>query len=411
MSYFIALYNIDDSSFTLILRQYNKFGINVYDDNNNLLKNIDSINITSPILVNSSEQFPPLISENTNGNYTINTQTLASLCSDFEANQNNYKFTIEYKTQPEGITFFYANILNGIGLTNKTFKINDEFYFDIITHDTSQSLAKFFYNSKPGSYGGNSYNYLNYYDSSKKLLRQIYPIRISKNLDYSTIVWENDPNKKYKLRLDNKSQLEEDVFIFITDYMSEDENLGNNIYIHWNNQAISDLVVSNICFPANTPIITDQGIIFIDKLDSNLNTIDEKRIVTVTKTISNEDYLVFFEKNSLDENVPDKDTIISSNHKIFHNKNMIPAKNFLDKQENIYRIKYDGQLLYNILMEEHNLITVNNMLVETLDPKNIVAHIYQKNISVEQKNKEINDLTIAYMSNNRNRLINLMLKR
>ena len=43
-----------------------------------------------------------------------------------------------------------------------------------------------------------------------------------------------------------------------------------------------------------------------------------KKIVAVTKTITLDDYLVCFEKDSLGTNVPCEKTIISENHKLFY---------------------------------------------------------------------------------------------
>jgi hypothetical protein len=40
---------------------------------------------------------------------------------------------------------------------------------------------------------------------------------------------------------------------------------------------------------------------------------------------------------------------------------------------------YDNKILYNILMENYNTMTVNNMIVDTLHPKNIVAQLYLLN--------------------------------
>ena len=64
--------------------------------------------------------------------------------------------------------------------------------------------------------------------------------------------------------------------------------------------------ISNICFPANTPITTDQGIIPIDKINTKFHTINGNKIIAITKTISKDKHLVCFDKHSLKINYPNK---------------------------------------------------------------------------------------------------------
>ena len=68
-------------------------------------------------------------------------------------------------------------------------------------------------------------------------------------------------------------------------------NVGT--YANYNDVSTQVPVVSDICFPAKTPIQTDQGQINIDELDNQ--TIQGKSFI-VTKTISTEDYLICFEQ-------------------------------------------------------------------------------------------------------------------
>lgn len=144
-----------------------------------------------------------------------------------------------------------------------------------------------------------------------------------------------------------------------------------------------------ICFPAGTPVLTDQGYIPIEEINPELNTIRNKIIVAITKTITNDDTIVCFEKHSLGYNVPNKITFVSLNHGIIYNKKLIPAKKFVGRKNGVYFKKYNGEYLYNVLMEKHMGMLVNGMKVETLDPKNIVAKLYTNKYSHEQKEKII----------------------
>lgn len=130
----------------------------------------------------------------------------------------------------------------------------------------------------------------------------------------------------------------------------------------------------DICFVAGTPITTDQGIIDIDKIDPLVNTIGNKKIVGISKTISNEKYLVTFCKDALGVNCPIKKTTVSETHKVLCNGQMVKAIDLVNpNNDKIKKKKYRGQFLYNILMEKHSVVNVNGMICETLDPENEIA--------------------------------------
>jgi len=134
--------------------------------------------------------------------------------------------------------------------------------------------------------------------------------------------------------------------------------------------------ISNTCFPANTPITTDQGIIPIEKINPLKHTIRNKQIMAITQTITQDEYLVCFEKNAIANNIPCEKTIVSKNHLIFNKGEMIKAKDFIGKYENIYKIKNKNQILYNILLKKHDKMIVNNLICETLHPDNTIAKLY-----------------------------------
>ena len=79
---------------------------------------------------------------------------------------------------------------------------------------------------------------------------------------------------------------------------------------------------------------------------------------------------------------------------------MIEAYKFLNSFKNVHKVKYDGEILYNILMETHENIIVNNMIVETLHPKNIIAKLYNSPYDHTYKNKLIVIMNNAIKNNN-----------
>ena len=156
-----------------------------------------------------------------------------------------------------------------------------------------------------------------------------------------------------------------------------------------------------ICFPAGTPVLTDQGNIPIEEINPGVHTIKKNPILAITQSFMNEDTIVCIEKNSLGINIPNKRTYISNYHGIIYKNNLIPAKQLVGRLRGIYHIKYNKQILYNVLMEKHYIINVNNLSVETLNPKNIVAKLYTNEHSPEEKIRlilEINEIS----ENNKN---------
>jgi len=160
--------------------------------------------------------------------------------------------------------------------------------------------------------------------------------------------------------------------------------------------------ISNICFPANTPVKTNRGLIPIQKIDPSKHTINFKKIVEITETVSKDDYLVCFKKHSLKYNIPSQDTLISKDHKILYENELISAENLLDRlkmnkryskddseNEKIVKVPYNGEPLYNVLMEEYDTMSVNNMTCETLHPNNLVAKLYNSKLTPEFKQNMI----------------------
>jgi len=152
--------------------------------------------------------------------------------------------------------------------------------------------------------------------------------------------------------------------------------------------------IADICFLRNTPIETDQGIISIQKIDPSLHTINNKKIITITKSVTEDKFLICFEKHSLGENIPSARTIVSKYHKIQNRKGkMMDAYKFLDYYEDVKKIDYDGDILYNILMEDHETVNVNNLVCETLHPDHEIAKLYKNNYS-----DEYTDTVVMFMN-------------
>jgi hypothetical protein len=161
---------------------------------------------------------------------------------------------------------------------------------------------------------------------------------------------------------------------------------------------IPDIIPNTpICFPAGTPVLTDQGEIAIEKIDTKTHTIRGQKIVAITESIPGDSYLVCIEKNSLSYSVPNRRTIISKDHKIMCHGKLVRAEYLIQYIPTIYRIPYNKEKLYNVLLKDYSTMSINNLIVETMNPHNVLAKIYAGNYTATEKNKMIkiiNKLTI-----------------
>jgi len=169
-------------------------------------------------------------------------------------------------------------------------------------------------------------------------------------------------------------------------------------YINSTNPSVSSNLIAPvlgpICFQKGTKIQCDQGILKIENIIPNKHTINGKSINFVTKTIHTEDILIKFKKDCFAPNRPSEDLICSPEHKIYFKNKLVEAKEFVDSFTNILRIKNKKEVLYNILMDKHEIIIANNIPVESLHPNNLIAVL-----NSNYNNKEIKDLCLKKIGN------------
>jgi uncharacterized delta-60 repeat protein len=175
-------------------------------------------------------------------------------------------------------------------------------------------------------------------------------------------------------------------------------DIGANYYFILARYFYTPVPIAPICFPAGTPVLTDQGYVEIDKVEPGNNTINGRPIVAVTKTITPYNKLVCFERGSLGYNIPNQTTYISTEHCIVYRNKLIEAHKFVNRKRRIYYVKYNGKYLYNILMTKHYSMIVNNIKVETLDPNNIIAKLYTKDYNSDYKIELINRINKHYLN-------------
>ena len=184
---------------------------------------------------------------------------------------------------------------------------------------------------------------------------------------------------------------------------------ANNVYLDTVTFTIGIIIppgpppipISNICFLANTPVRTNQGRIAIQYLQPGIHTIRNKPILAITRTVHTDPHLVCFEKHALGSNYPAERTIMSKNHRIKYRGVMIPAKWFVNNNfSRVHIVPYTGEILYNVILQNHTVMRVNNMMVETLHPNNVIARLYLKSFTEDQRRKLITDMNSSLLNKN-----------
>ena len=157
------------------------------------------------------------------------------------------------------------------------------------------------------------------------------------------------------------------------------------------------ILVSNICFPAGTLIATNQGTVPIEKINPEIHTIRNKPILGITRTVTQDKSVVCFEKDSLGSNIPSQQTVMTKKHGILYKGKMRKAEGFVGNDK-ITKVAYNGEILYNVLMEEHDKMVVNNIICETLHPENDIAKLYKlcKNLNSEERQQLVHNYNTAY---------------
>jgi hypothetical protein len=87
--------------------------------------------------------------------------------------------------------------------------------------------------------------------------------------------------------------------------------------------------------------------------------------------------LIEIGQGALGRNTPDKRTIMSKDHKVEFQGQLVPAYRLLDYSEKIKKVMYSGESLYNVLQEEYGMMRVNNLTCETLEPTSAIACFYR----------------------------------
>jgi hypothetical protein len=161
---------------------------------------------------------------------------------------------------------------------------------------------------------------------------------------------------------------------------------------------IYGFAIASACFLKDTIIKTDSGNMKIQDIQEDKHTINGKKVKALTKTLyaikgdHTPPVLLCIPKHALFKNCPDKDTFVSPLHHIFYYGKFMQAKDFipLEKAKPIM-YNYKDQV-YDILLNTHEKMIANNMIVETLDPHSILGNYYKHfvlNTNISKKELEL----------------------
>lgn len=137
-------------------------------------------------------------------------------------------------------------------------------------------------------------------------------------------------------------------------------------------------IFSETCFPMNTMVKTDQGIIAIQTLIPHHHTIQGESIVAITSTYSSDKELVHLRKDSIRKNYPNSDTLISRKHKIYMKGKLKAAYRLVEHYKGVTLVPYQGQMLFNVVLENYGLMNIQGLMCETLHPINPMATLFRE---------------------------------
>jgi hypothetical protein len=172
-----------------------------------------------------------------------------------------------------------------------------------------------------------------------------------------------------------------------TGYLEEDDyvKIGTRILYIGSGEEGEEEDSGNICFPEGTSVETDQGPTRIENITTS-HSINGKKVIELVKKINTSRKLVLFKKDSIKENVPNKNTYTTTGHKVFVKGKLVKAKKLVNREETIVLIlREKNEPIYNVLLSEHHHMTVNGMITETLHPNYEYFHQEQKKKKQNEK--------------------------
>lgn len=121
----------------------------------------------------------------------------------------------------------------------------------------------------------------------------------------------------------------------------------------------------------------------IQNIKPNYHTINDKEIKCVTSVYNSDGMVVKIEKDCLGENKPSNTMYMQKDHKLMISPFEFSA--LLTSGKIQFESSSSDELLYNVLLENHETMMVENIQVETLNPELEISKYFMGDRSKEHK--------------------------
>ena len=145
-----------------------------------------------------------------------------------------------------------------------------------------------------------------------------------------------------------------------------------------------DLIVeTQSCFRKDTLITTDQETIKIQNIKPGYHTINGKQIKCITPVYNADGVLVRIEKDCLGENKPSNTLYMQKDHKLLISPSEIAA--LFSSGQITFERSSTREILYNVLLDSHETMIVENIKAETLNPELTISKYFLEGKPTELK--------------------------
>ena len=142
-----------------------------------------------------------------------------------------------------------------------------------------------------------------------------------------------------------------------------------------------------VCFPGDTPVTLTKEIKIKELVEESTQLMEENQI---HHKVRNEDSTLTVSGEMRLRKVPSRKTLITNEHLVEFHGEMVQAGELVDMVDGAFKVKYNGEPVYNVVMEKKDTMMVNGLRCETLDPKSrcLLAMMLCERVINEQNPRE-----------------------
>ena len=130
-------------------------------------------------------------------------------------------------------------------------------------------------------------------------------------------------------------------------------------------------------------VLTDQETVEIQNIKPGYHTVNDKEIKCVTSVYNSDGMVVRIEKDCLGENKPSNTIYMQKDHKLMISPFEFSA--LLTSGKIQFESSSSDELLYNVLIDSHETMMVENVEVETLNPELEISKYFMGDKSKEHR--------------------------